>query len=203
MIHRELLILTAIPVIVLLLSVISTVVSISDSILHSAFAQNETSTGTSPVDYRVYDNSTLGIKIEVPSDWLYNASNDTHVTFLIPKQFAGNASNGYVADLVVEVGNVSNSMSLDTLFKRGIEELQSFPFFHLITSNSTVLAGNPAHEIVYTTPIKGVVPSKGLEIMTLKNGKSYVISCIVVPEDKFDILLPILRHMIDSFQITK
>ena len=55
MIHRELLILTAIPVIVLLLlSVISTVVSLSDSILHSAFAQNETSTGTSPVDYRVY-----------------------------------------------------------------------------------------------------------------------------------------------------
>jgi len=46
--------------------------------------------------------------------------------------------------------------------------------------------------------------NKGMEIWTLKNGKVYIIVYRAGPGvDKFSLQLPVVKHMIDSFQITK
>ena len=71
----------------------------------------------------------------------------------------------------------------------------------MIDSNSTNLAGFPAHKIVYT----GIIPSSGLElkfmfmqILTIKDGKDFVITSAALPTD-FSASLPTFQKMIDSF----
>ena len=69
----------------------------------------------------------------------------------------------------------------------------------MIDSNSTTLAGFPAHKIVYT----GIIPSSGLEvkfmqILTIKDSKSFVITFGTFPTN-FSTYLPTIQKMIDSF----
>jgi hypothetical protein len=176
-------------------------------IIQPARAQNESAatsatSKTSPptTDYRAYDNSTLGIKIEVPADWLYKEINNTAVSFVT------NASSTSRAAVVVLTQSVPADISLDVFSQGSIKNLQqTTPSFHLITSNSTTLSGNSAHQIVFTSPsAAGKYLTKGMEVWTLKNGKAYIIVYRAGPGvDKFSVQLPIVKHMIDSFQITR
>lgn len=171
--------------------------------LQPARAQNESAaTKTSPPtkDYRVYDNSTLGIKIEVPADWLYKEINNTAVSFVT------NATSTPRVAVVVLVQNIPTNISLDAFSQGSIKNLQqATPSFHLITSNTTTLAGNSAHQIVFTSAsAAGKYLNKGMEVWTLKNGKAYIVVYrAALGVDKFAIQLPVVKHMIDSFQITK
>ena len=176
--------------------------------LQPARAQNESAATSSPTiktppvttDYRVYDNSTLGIKIEVPADWLYKEINNTAVSFVT------NTSSTSRAAVVVLIQNVPTNIPLDIFSQGSIKNLQqTTPSFHLITSNTTTLASNPAHQIVFTSPPPtGKELNKGMEIWTLKNGKAYIIVYRAGPGvDKFSTQLPVVKHMIDSFQITR
>jgi hypothetical protein len=175
--------------------------------LQPARAQNESAatsatTKTSPptTDYRVYDNSTLGIKMEVPADWLYKEINNTAVSFVT------NASSTSRAAVVVLIENIPTNIPLDLFTQGSITNLQQGnPSFHLITSNTTTLASNPTHQIVFTSPSAiGKYLNKGMELWTLKNGKAYIIVYRAGPGvDKFSVQLPVVKHMIDSFQITK
>ena len=175
--------------------------------LQPARAQNESAatsatTKTSPptTDYRVYDNSTLGIKMEVPADWLYKEINNTAVSFVT------NASSTSRAAVVVLIENIPTNIPLDLFTQGSITNLQQGnPSFHLITSNTTTLASNPAHQIVFTSPSAiGKYLNKGMELWKLKNGKAYIIVYRAGPGvDKFSVQLPVVKHMIDSFQITK
>ena len=111
---------------------------------------------SSSTDYTAYENSTLGIKIEVPSDWLYQGTNNSSVMFTTEKSLAQDTSNSstYGATVGVIVSNKPNcaSSDLDVVSQAAIEYLQqTTPSFHLISSNSTVLAGNPARQIVFTS----------------------------------------------------
>ena len=49
------------------------------SYIQSAYAQTSSKV---PTDYRQYSSSTLGIKMQVPADWLYKEINNTAVTFI-------------------------------------------------------------------------------------------------------------------------
>lgn len=201
MFHKKPLIL-----LVLALTILSSGIAANDMasfILQPVRAQNgtaATATTKAATDYRVYDNSTLGIKINVPSDWLYKEINNTAVSFVT------NASSTSRAAVVVLIQNVPSNMSLDVFSQGSIKNLQqTTPSFHLITSNTTTLASNPAHQIVFTSPPPtGKELNKGMEIWTLKNGKAYIIVYRAGPGvDKFSLQLPVVKHMIDSFQITK
>ena len=160
--------------------------------------QNETrSTSATTTDYKLYNNSTVGIKIEVPSDWFYKETNNT-VSFLPPKSLP-------FGIVTVCSENIPNGTSFDTYTKTSTANLQqTIPSFHLITSNTTTLANNnPAHQIVFTsqTPSAKILV-KNWSVYTLKNGKVYTIS-YVSTIDRFPVQLPIVKHMIDSFKITK
>jgi opacity protein-like surface antigen len=210
MFHKRLLVL-----VVVTLTTLSSVIAaayMASIILQPVAAQNKTvatstaatNTSTTPpptTDYRVYDNSTLGIKIDVPYDWLYKEINNTAVSFVTP-----NASSTSRAAVVVLVASIPRNTHLDVFTQGSINNLQQGnPSFHLITSNTTTLASNPTHQIVFTSPSStGKELNKGTEIWTLKNGKAYIIVYRAGPGvDKFLSHLPVIKHMIDSFQITK
>jgi hypothetical protein len=131
--------------------------------------------------------------------------------FATEKSLPQNTSNTstYGAAVSVIITNKPNGASsdLDVVSKAAIEYLQqTTPSFHLISSNTTTLAGNPARQIVFTSLsyATGKDLNEGLGVWTLKNDKSYIILYRAGPGiDKFSIQLPIVKHMIDSFQITK
>jgi hypothetical protein len=153
-----------------LLSSVFAAAYVASSTLQPAKAQNEsaanssatTKTSTATTDYRVYDNSTLGIKIEVPADWLYKEINNTAVSFVT------NASSTSRAAVVVLIQNIPTIIPLDVFSQGSIKNLQqTTPSFHLITSNSTTLAGNSAHQIIFTSPsAAGKYLNKGMEVWT-------------------------------------
>jgi eukaryotic-like serine/threonine-protein kinase len=199
----------AITVVVLLVAGIST-----STIPHNqiAYAQNNTSatktntttttnTTASTTDYRQYSNSTLGIKLEVPADWLYKEINNTAVSFVS----APNGTNR--AAVVVDIETVPSGMSLDNFTQGNIQYLQqTTPGFNLITSNSTTLTGSPAHQVVFTAPSStgGQGFGKGMGIWTLKNGKAYLITYRAEPGlGSFTAQFPIANHMIKSFQVVR
>lgn len=174
-------------------------VAISTPVLsHTAYAQN-TKTDTAATDYRQYSNSTLGIKMQVPADWLYKEINNTAITFLS----APNETNR--AAVVVYIEKVPSGMFLVNFTQRNIQYLhQSTPSFHLITSNLTSLAGSPAYQIVFTSLSNtGHDFRKGMSIWTLKNDKAYIITYRAEPGlGSFTTQLPIVSYMIKSFQIS-
>jgi hypothetical protein len=183
--------------------------------------RKETSTVTSPTDYRPYlynhteihgsYNFTFGIKLEKPSSWLdkepYQVRiNDTTFPFETQKSLPQNGSNStYRAFVLVHVEGIPKNMSLDVFTQVKIKNIQTSQSFHLITSNSTTLSGNPAHQIVFTyqSPM-GKDLRKEMQIWTLKDGKAYVIEYSAVPGvDKFSVELPVVKHIVNSFQITQ
>jgi hypothetical protein len=183
-------------------------------------SRNQTSTATSPTDYRpsAYNytldygtyNFTFGIKIEKPSGWLDNSYqvkiNDTAITLETQKSLPQNVSNNtYRARVLVDIQSIPRNMPLDVFTQAKIRNLQTSQSFHLITSNSTMLSGGPAHQIVFTYQFPtGKDLRKGMQLWTLKYGKAYVIEYSAGPGvDKFNIELPVVRHIVNSFQITQ
>jgi hypothetical protein len=130
--------------------------------------------------------------------------------FTTEKSLAQDTSNSstYGATVVVIVSNKPNGASsdLDVVSQAAIEYLQqTTPSFHLISSNTTILAGNPARQIVFTSLsyATGKDLNEGLAVWTLKNDKAYIVLYRAGPGiDKFPLQLPVAKHMIDSFQIT-
>lgn len=65
----------------------------------------------------------------------------------------------------------------------------------ILGSNSTVLSGLPAREIVFTS-----MDLRTMQVWTVKDGRVYAISYIA-PEEDFQNDLLIAKRMIESFQI--
>lgn len=173
----------------------------SASHIQNAHAQNNnTSANTTATtkDYRQYDNSTLGIKIQVPSDWLYKEINNTAVAFVSAPNSTSKAA------VVVYIEKVPRGMSLVNFTQRNIQYLeQTTPSFHLITSNLTTLAGSPAYQIAFTSlSDTGHDFRKGMSIWTLKDDKAYILTYRAEPGlVSFNTQLPIVSYMIKSFEI--
>jgi hypothetical protein len=193
-------ILSGLLVVTVVLSLFSAV--LSGFTLQIAMAQQNitsiTPTSNSSTNFLTYSNYTYGIKIQYPSSWpteeSHNQSSNDIVKFSSP---AGTAP----ASLNIIGGKPAlQSIPLQLYINASIYVLrQSFNNFSLIDSNSTNLAGFPAHKIVYT----GIIPSSGLElkfmqILTIKDGKDFVITSAALPTD-FSAYLPTFQKMIDSF----
>jgi hypothetical protein len=158
-----------------------------------------------------YQNSTYGIKIQYPSDWLYkesNASNSsvqTVVTFVSPNLVtaAPIGIDKSLAALTVAVQSIPfHNLPLNTYTNLNVNTLrQSEPGFQLLMSNDTTLAGgnNPAHKITYTV----ATGLKTMAVYTIKGDKAFILEYITGSEATYSSYLPIAQKMVDSFQITK
>lgn len=65
-------------------------------------------------------------------------------------------------------------------------------------SNSTTVAGLPAHEILYTAKLpSSEVEIKFIQLLIIKDNKEYIITANAFPTD-FSFYLPTIQKMINS-----
>jgi hypothetical protein len=191
-----------------------------------AMAQN-TATPTIP-NFLTYLNSTYGISVQYPSDWLYKGSANASTTK------NNNNSGGQVQPIVTFVPQDTNIHALVTVGTVGLPPIfkainidnmslfaslvidnikQSTPGFQLIESKTTTvkttayaggIGGNtptiPAQKIVYTAA--GPV-HKTMAVYAIKGSKAFFISYLTETESIYSHYLPIAQKMIDSFQIVE
>ena len=186
-------------------SKVTTTVAASSITSNPSNAQTTTITTT---NFLTYQNSTYGIKIQYPSDWLYKESNtsnssvQTVVTFVSPNLVTAPTSKSFVALTVAVQSLPFHNLPLNTYTNLNVNTLrQSEPGFQLIMSNDTTLAGgnNPAHKITYTV----ATGLKTMAVYTIKGDKAFILEYITGSEATYSSYLPIAQKMVGSFQITK
>lgn len=155
-------------------------------------------------NFSSYRNTTYGIEIKYPSDWImleqgkspFVMSPDV-ITLLSPDN---NSSNTIPATFRVSVQNVN--VTLDDFTNKTIGMLvENTPGAKIIESNKTTLAGNPAHKVL------GMFKQEGKDInvidqWAIKNGELYRIT-FYSEQGSYSDYLPTIQKMIDSFVILK
>lgn len=100
----------------------------------------------------------------------------------------------------VEIKVSKTNLSLQDYTKIRLASVINSPLsFEILNENSTTLANNQAHKIVYTYK-KGDNELKVMEIWTVKENKVYKITYSALAQKYFD-YMPIIQEMIDSFEI--
>jgi len=176
------------------------------SLLHYQQAMAQKTATTMP-SFLTYHNSTYGINIQYPSDWLYKGSeisNDSVqsiVTFASPLLFTSN-SNKSVPVVTVGIEKLPfYNVPLDLYTNLTINYLRkSEPGFSLLGSNDASFAGiKPAHKIVFTSDSG----RRTMAVYAIKGDKAYIIDYIVGSDSTYSNYGLIAQKMIDSFQILK
>jgi hypothetical protein len=166
----------------------------------SSSQTNSTNSATAGSEVKIlpYENSTFGIKVHYPSNWIKQESQNRSSNDIV--KFSSPVGTGPASLDIIGGKPVPQNISLEQYNNASINALsRSFPGFNITESNATTLAGIPAHKIVYTA----IIPTSGLElkfmqIFTIKDGKDYVITSAALTTD-FSTYLPTFQKMIDSF----
>jgi hypothetical protein len=166
-------------------------------------------------DFLLYENPTIGVKMEYPIDWVkieeeatqynYLGSNNSQypivVGFLPPLQ---NNSDRFTENLTISVESVTQNTTLDVYTDVTVKLYNATNFDLVESDTTTTLAGSPAHKVIFESRTKGEENEanyKLLQIWTVKGGKAYRITFQADPE-RYSEILPIAQKMIDSFQIS-
>ena len=168
-----------------------------------------------------YINPVHGIKIQYPSDWklVERGDNGYHMLNVIVEFLQSSQNNYYnpnisashnslrlsVQDYSAFEDKQDNNMTGNQLQNIGNHRIGfigiSCPGFDLksYTRNAT-LAGNPAYQIGFDYSYLSN-NKKATEIWTVKDNKVYIID-YVANEQVYDLTVPVVRKMIESFGIT-
>jgi eukaryotic-like serine/threonine-protein kinase len=152
-------------------------------------------------NFLIYEDSTLGIKIDYPAGWTHELHAGGIVTFLASLE---SHSNTYPAGLGIKVQHLkSKNISLNNITKIQIENLsQSHPDFKLIESTEFKIGGNSAHKIVFSATDNKKNERKAMQIWTIRGDKAYLITYKAEP-GKYAGYLPTIQKMVDSLQFTR
>lgn len=157
-----------------------------------------------------YDNPTLDLKIQYPSNWSvveypYNPSgNNTIVGFFSDEKTSSELGNlSGVSGSFVPYLDIfsfdSKNMSLDTIFNGIVHNFRNNSNFSVNQSGSFALSGNQsANMIVYDARVGGDELFRKIQAYTLYNNRVYVIS-FTSQQSLFENYLPIVQKMISSF----
>jgi serine/threonine-protein kinase len=150
--------------------------------------------------FATYENSTQGIKILYPENW--EIIKGSGVAFLSPLE---NNKDTFREGLLVS-GSSSPGKTLTELVNGVLKFYNAtIPNFHLLESNSSSsLAGNKAHSLVYKfiDTMNHNQTMRAMDIGTLKGDNLFVVQ-YAAQDDKFQSYLPVIRKMINSFEIVK
>ena len=157
---------------------------------------------TSNSDFLIYENSTFGIKIQYPSDWLKNTT-DQGVTFVLQAERNSSNPENFLAKLdATTIARVPASASLKGLADGVINGYRkSLPNFQLESYTNTTAGGSPAVKIVYMFTGYKDGNLKATDIATIKNSRLYIIQYYV--QSKYQNYMPMLQRMVESFTIIK
>ena len=145
------------------------------------------------------------MKTQYPSDWIHkegeNANTSDNTT----------SSSTQIQSIVNFIPTPSTSINIGVQdFKlHGMtanllanfliaNKAQFLPGADIIQSNSTILAGSPAHKFVF---VKG--EAKAMMVFTMKGDKAYYLFYGARSPVQYSTYLPTVQKMIDSFEITE
>lgn len=147
-------------------------------------------------NFLTYENSTLGVKIQYPSDWK-RAESNSNITFTSP--LASN-SDRYREKLELKVNSLLQNVTLDEYSSAVIKKLkESSANFRILEVATTTLAGNPAKKMVFTSG-EGQNNLKVVEIWTINDDKAYSIQYSSEAQ-KYSKYLATIQKMVNSFEI--
>jgi eukaryotic-like serine/threonine-protein kinase len=173
----------------------------SNGTLYNTLVNNSVET-TSNSDFLIYENSTFGIKIQYPSDWLKNTTAQG-VTFVLPGERNSSKPENFLAKLdATTIAGVPANASLKGLADGVLNGYKrSLPNFQLESYTNTTAGGSPAVKIAYMFTGYKVGNLKATDIATIKQGRLYIVQYYV--QSEYQIYMPMLQKMVESFTIIK
>lgn len=169
--------------------------SSSSSVASSPSSPSLIKTAEQNVDkFTTWELPAYGVKINYPSNWRIGKGQkpSTLVIFQSPKE---DPSDILFESVGISSYNITNQMP-EQLMQEAINQLgKKHHDFTLIESVPTTLAGRQAHRIVYDAGGK-----RYMGILTTEKNKAYQVIYVAEPS-KYDIYLPIVQKMFDSFEI--
>ncbi|HSA72461.1 MAG TPA: PsbP-related protein [Nitrososphaeraceae archaeon] len=158
-----------------------------------------------------FTNPVFGIKIQYPDTWSargyqYNIkANNTVVGFYSPSKTASQLGNisgvsgQFVPYLDIFVFD-SKNMSLDRIINGRMSRIQNNTDTILETKAYTLKGNLPAHMLIYTTIAGGDEFFKKMQVYTVSGNKVYLIT-YTAQEALFSVYMPVIKKMIDSFEL--
>ena len=147
----------------------------------------------------IYQNSTLGIKIQYPSNWIkVEGRNNNNLVKFFPPEVKSGSIHAFIQVRVVNIPTpMQNKISLEQYTQKELNQLRKS--FTITDSHASTIAANhnPAHTILY-----GAEDFKGMKIWTIKDSSIYLITYAAKTE-KYPIYLPTIQKMVSSFNIIK
>jgi eukaryotic-like serine/threonine-protein kinase len=168
----------------------------------SASTLNTTPTNAAENNFLTYENSTLGIKMQYPSSWTKQTAGHG-VTFVLLSNGEKN-SEQFMAKLnATSITGFPPNVPLKALADRVVDGYKHFlRNFKIESYANTTVVGNNGIKILYTYTDSKNNGFKATDIALIKDDRLYVIQ-YYVEASKYQIYLPILQKMIDSFQMIK
>jgi eukaryotic-like serine/threonine-protein kinase len=164
--------------------------------------QSSISNTTTKSGFLTYENPSLGIKMQYPSNWTTSGSglqsyNDV-VAFYSPLQ---NLSDALPAQLLLSVTRYSQNIALDEYTNLTVTALNQSQNFIVNESNPFTLAKNPAHQIIFSA----ISPSAPfnfniMQVWTTIGDKLYILS-FNAEASKFSKNLPTIQQILHSVEI--
>lgn len=164
--------------------------------------QNITRSLNQTVDrgFLTYENSTLGIKIQYPSEWnLMKVNNLPYSTNIFVSPLENNTDR-YRENAFIKINDVSSNMTLNDYTSIITKAVQNRSDFRIVDFSTVTLSDNPGYRLIGLT--RGNQNINVLDEWTIKDGRVYRIA-FYLEEGKSKTYLPIAQRMIDSFEITK
>jgi serine/threonine-protein kinase len=207
----------AILFILLIFSLSLSIISMLNISQHQqAMAQTNTTTtpsqatnNTTKDAFSTYENTTYGIKIQYPAGfgWQPVPSNKPFEANAINYIVAFRSPPDRVSDTVIETVNIAlenlppeENILLDAYSTLQISILtQSATDFDLKESTPTILAGIPAHKIVYSETLQQL-PITVMQVWAIKDNKAYILT-YTAEAAKYSTYLPVVQKMFDSFEL--
>jgi hypothetical protein len=179
----------------------NTVISAGHS--DSQNAVSNAMTITTNAKFLTYENSTLGIKIQYPSNWTKQTARDG-VAFVVLPTRSNNNPEQFLAKLnVTGIMGFPPNVPLKAMADRVIDGYRHFlRNFQIDSYANSTLGGNNAIKIIYRyADPKNNSSFTATDIAAIKNDRLYVIQYYAQSPRIHSYLLT-LQKMVDSFQIT-
>ena len=166
---------------------------------------NATSAASTNAASLTYQNSTVGIKIQYPSNWTKQTT-DRGVSFAVVLGRNTTNHENFLAKLNASaLRGFPTNMTIKAMADRVVNSYRHFlPSFQIESYTNATLAGNNAIKIVYTYADPKNNKFTATDTATIKNDKLYVIQYYYYTKSpKQQAYLQTLQKMVDSFQIVK
>jgi hypothetical protein len=164
-------------------------------------AYSQITKSTAQINFLTYQNSTLGLKIQYPSNWQKEEhgllSSSRGLTFTSPVD--KNSAN-YPIKVFIDIEPLE-AKSIEQYTLEQIDKLrEDDPSFNIISASTISLSDNtPAGQVVYMRDMFGI-PAKEMQIYTIKGSQVYTI-WYLAQATTYDKYLPTVQKIIDSLEI--